>query len=147
MSLSHLRLPDLRLGTILLCVFFLYDIFWVFLSPYFFSGRSVMISVAVNIRSLPMVLIVPHVFLDSPGLLGLGDIILPGLVIAFLFRYDRQHTPLATHWSGHFRTGMIGYIAGFVVTVLALVLSDGHGQPALLYLGQHSPHHRTCITL
>lgn len=81
-----------------------------------------------------MVLIVPHVFLSSPGLLGLGDIILPGLVIAFLFRYDRQRDPLAPHWQGHFRVAALGYVAGFVVTVLALVLSDGHGQPALLYL-------------
>lgn len=147
MSLSHLRLPDLRLGAILLCVFFVYDVFWVFLSPYLFSGRSVMISVAVNIRSLPMVLIVPHVFLDSPGLLGLGDIILPGLVLAYLFRYDRQHAPLAPHWSGHFRVGLIGYVAGFVVTVLALVLSEGHGQPALLYLGTGATCHLTTHTL
>lgn len=94
---------------------------------------------AVNIRSLPMVLIVPHVFLDSPGLLGLGDIILPGLVLALLFRHDRKHSPLTPHWSGYFRTGMLGYVAGFAATVLALVLSDGHGQPALLYLGTAVP--------
>ena len=47
-SISHLRLPDLRVGAILLCVFFLYDIFWVFLSPYFFSGQSVMYAHAIH---------------------------------------------------------------------------------------------------
>lgn len=41
-SISHLRLPDLRVGAVLLSVFFFYDIFWVFISPYIFSGRSVM---------------------------------------------------------------------------------------------------------
>jgi signal peptide peptidase-like protein 2B len=36
-----LRLPSIRISAILLCLAFIYDIFWVFISPYIFK-QSVM---------------------------------------------------------------------------------------------------------
>jgi hypothetical protein len=45
-AVATLRLPNLLIATVLLCVFFLYDVFWVFLSPWLFGGKSVMVEVS-----------------------------------------------------------------------------------------------------
>merc|ERR1719295_717851 len=61
--LKVLRLPSLRICTILLSALFFYDIFFVFITPLFMSGKSVMVEVATGHSSdeqLPMVLRVPH---------------------------------------------------------------------------------------
>ena len=56
--LKVLRLPSLRICTILLSALFFYDIFFVFITPLFMSGKSVMVEVATGHSSdeqLPMV--------------------------------------------------------------------------------------------
>ena len=65
--LKVLRLPSLRICTILLSALFFYDIFFVFITPLFMSGKSVMVEVATGHSSdeqLPMVLRVPHLSND-----------------------------------------------------------------------------------
>lgn len=44
-AIATLRIPNLLIATVLLCVFFVYDVFWVFLSPLLFGGKSVMVEV------------------------------------------------------------------------------------------------------
>ena len=87
-----------------------YDVFFVFISPYVF-GSSVMVTVATgssgtihtdenycekyptdsdcDLNSLPMLLVVPTFsgYLSSESLLGLGDIVLPGLLLVWAARY------------------------------------------------------------
>ena len=62
--LKVLRLPSLKICTILLSALFFYDIFFVFITPLFMEGgKSVMVEVATGGDSgeqLPMVLRVPH---------------------------------------------------------------------------------------
>merc|ERR1711902_215602 len=62
--LKVLRLPSLKICTILLSALFFYDIFFVFITPLFMEGgKSVMVEVATGHSSdeqLPMVLRVPH---------------------------------------------------------------------------------------
>ena len=56
--LKVLRLPSLRICTILLSALFFYDIFFVFITPLVMSGKSVMVEVATGHSSdeqLPMV--------------------------------------------------------------------------------------------
>ena len=66
--LKVLRLPSLKICTILLCALFFYDIFFVFITPLFMKdGKSVMVEVATGHSSdeqLPMVLKVPHLSTD-----------------------------------------------------------------------------------
>jgi len=110
------RLPNLKVATVLLVLVFMYDIFMVFISPYIFK-ESVMIKVATggaqssatggvtsgyclryptdtehNCRSesMPILLRVPKVldWRSGTSLLGLGDIVLPGLLLVFCARYD-----------------------------------------------------------
>ena len=66
--LKVLRLPSLKICTILLSALFFYDIFFVFITPLFMEGgKSVMVEVATGHSSdeqLPMVLRVPHLSRD-----------------------------------------------------------------------------------
>mmetsp|Transcript_4748 Transcript_4748/g.7049 ORF Transcript_4748/g.7049 Transcript_4748/m.7049 type:complete len:521 (+) Transcript_4748:51-1613(+) len=145
------QLPNVKVAGILLVLAFLYDIFWVFLSPFFFE-QSVMVKVATGGNSgeaMPMLLKMPRLMDPTPGdsLLGLGDIAIPGLYISYLLRFDYE---TEGHWVfgdscstsranrpgtriGFFSVSMIGYVAGLVLCDVVLIWSK-MGQPALLYI-------------
>ncbi|KAL8138527.1 hypothetical protein V2J09_004528 [Rumex salicifolius] len=135
--LQIVRVPNLKVGTILLSCAFLYDIFWVFISKSLFH-ESVMIVVARGGTSgedgIPMLLKIPRMFDPWGGysVIGFGDIILPGLVIAFSLRYDWLANKSLR--AGYFLWAMSAYGLGLLITYVALNLMDGHGQPALLYI-------------
>ena len=62
---------------------FFYDIFWVFISPLFFKGNSVMVVVATSL-DLPVKLVFPTFSkFEACSLLGLGDLVIPGFHIMF----------------------------------------------------------------
>lgn len=131
------RLPNIKVATVLLCCAFIYDIFWVFLSPLIFKN-SVMIVVARGDNSggesIPMLLRIPRFFDPWGGynMIGFGDILFPGLLVCFTIRYDKINKKGLL--SGYFLWIMIGYGVGLLLTYLGLYVMDGHGQPALLYL-------------
>lgn len=135
--LQIVRIPNLQVGTVLLSCAFFYDIFWVFVSKWVFH-ESVMIVVARGDKSgedgIPMLLKIPRMFDPWGGfsVIGFGDIILPGLLIAFSLRYDWLGNKKIR--AGYFVWAMTAYGLGLLVTYVALNLMDGHGQPALLYI-------------
>lgn len=110
--LGLIQLNNIQVAAILLIVAFVYDIFFVFVTPLLFHGKSVMITVATSggppemdamycekyptdsgCRGgdpLPMLLTVPRLFDYEGGasMLGLGDIVLPGLLLSFAARLD-----------------------------------------------------------
>lgn len=135
--LQIVRIPNLKVGTVLLGCAFLYDIFWVFVSKSLFH-ESVMIVVARGDNSgedgIPMLLKIPRMFDPWGGysIIGFGDILLPGLVVAFSLRYDWLANK--TLRAGYFFWAMFAYGFGLLITYVALNLMDGHGQPALLYI-------------
>ncbi|XP_030454014.1 signal peptide peptidase-like 2 [Syzygium oleosum] len=135
--LQIVRIPNLKVGTVLLSCAFLYDIFWVFVSKKLFH-ESVMIVVARGDKSgedgIPMLLKIPRMFDPWGGysIIGFGDILLPGLVVAFSLRYDWLANKNLR--AGYFLWAMLAYGLGLLVTYVALNLMDGHGQPALLYI-------------
>ncbi|XP_026418595.1 signal peptide peptidase-like 2 isoform X1 [Papaver somniferum] len=126
-----------QVASVLLSCAFVYDIFWVFVSPLIFN-ESVMIAVARGDNSggeaIPMLLRIPRFFDPWGGydMIGFGDILFPGLLVAFAFRYDRSSKKGILN--GYFLWLTIGYGIGLVLTYVGLYLMDGHGQPALLYL-------------
>ncbi|XVF10584.1 hypothetical protein REPUB_Repub07fG0195000 [Reevesia pubescens] len=91
--LQIVHVPNLKVGTVLLSCAFLYDIFWVFVSKKLFH-ESVMIVVARGDKSgedgIPMLLKIPRMFDPWGGysIIGFGDILLPGLLIAFSLRFE-----------------------------------------------------------
>lgn len=135
--LQIVRVPNLKVGTVLLGCAFLYDIFWVFVSKWWFH-ESVMIVVARGDKSgedgIPMLLKIPRMFDPWGGfsIIGFGDIILPGLLVAFSLRYDWLTKKNLR--SGYFIWAMTAYGLGLLITYVALNLMDGRGQPALLYI-------------
>ncbi|KAG6434327.1 hypothetical protein SASPL_105952 [Salvia splendens] len=135
--LQIIRVPNLKVGTVLLGCAFLYDIFWVFVSKWWFH-KSVMIVVARGDGSgedgIPMLLKIPRMFDPWGGysIIGFGDIILPGLLVTFSLRYDWLSKKSLK--AGYFLWAMLAYGLGLLITYVALNLMDGHGQPALLYI-------------
>nr|ADE76315.1 unknown [Picea sitchensis] len=135
--LQIVRLPNVKVSAVLLSCAFLYDIFWVFVSPKLFH-ESVMIVVARGDKSgedgIPMLLKIPRLYDPWGGysIIGFGDILLPGLLIAFALRYD--WAAKKSLQGGYFLWSMIGYGFGLFMTYVALNLMDGNGQPALLYI-------------
>jgi len=154
--LGVIRLPNLRVATTLLSLAFVYDVFFVFLSPLFFH-ESVMVKVATGnqptadpnlcekypsaagcrTEELPMLLLLPRIQDFSGGftMLGLGDIVLPGLLLSFGCRFDctSKHCLSVKRWPEHWLLLCAGYAAGLACANFAVALTN-LGQPALLYL-------------
>merc|ERR1719290_679235 len=139
--LKVLRLPSLRICTILLSALFFYDIFFVFITPLFMSGKSVMVEVATGHSSdeqLPMVLRVPHLsttpsrvcYVNTYSLLGFGDILVPGLLLSYAHSYDLL---AGIKYKLYWIITSVAYILGLVATFISLFLMNS-AQPALLYL-------------
>lgn len=131
-----IRLPNIKVATVLLGCAFFYDIFWVFVSKSIFQ-QSVMVAVASGENSggesIPMLLRVPRFSDPFAGydMIGFGDILFPGLLVSFFYRYDQANKRSLIN--GYFIWLAIGYGVGLCFTYLALYLME-EGQPALLYL-------------
>lgn len=131
--LKTLRLTTLIPGMVLLGLLFFYDIFWVFLSPYFTSGgKSVMVAVATGL-DIPIKLVMPYITRDFPlpscSLLGLGDILIPGIFIIFMARFGFEVVNTPTY----FRGAIIAYAIALLACGTVLFVFHA-AQPALLYI-------------
>lgn len=176
---SVVRLNNIQVATYLLLAVFIYDIFFVFVTRWIF-GESVMMVVATggddgeidelscekyperkgcDFSPLPMLIAIPRIndYADGLTMLGLGDIILPGLLTSFAARLDAAKrlahtTSLRTRaaaegvrdisnvfpqekrfFSGYFYRIIIAYAVGLMLAMLGVYLMN-HGQPALMYL-------------
>ncbi|KAF7837091.1 signal peptide peptidase-like 3 [Senna tora] len=131
------QLPNIKVATVLLCCAFVYDIFWVFISPVIFH-ESVMITVARGDKAggeaIPMLLRFPRPRDPWKGydMIGFGDILFPGLLVCLTRRYDKDQKKGGP--KGYFLWLVVGYGVGLCLTYLGLYMMNGHGQPALLYL-------------
>jgi len=125
-----------KTGAIMLVGLFFYDIFWVFGSKSVF-GSNVMVTVAKEIEA-PIMLQFPR-SLDGCGnlqnsMLGLGDIVVPGVFIAFLAKWDaviQSHTLAKSNVYLNFC--MVAYVLSLVTTVGVMLIFNA-AQPALLYI-------------
>lgn len=113
-----LRIYNLKTASTLLIAAFFYDIYWVFFSSRIF-GNSVMASVATKV-DLPMKFVCP-VFKNSPvphcSMIGLGDLVLPGIFVAFCYRLDKS---LGN--SNYFAVCWTGYALGLSVCMIFLMV-------------------------
>ncbi|CAM6121236.1 unnamed protein product [Calypogeia fissa] len=121
-GIEMLSLGSFKIGAILLAGLFFYDIFWVFFTP-------VMVSVAKSFDA-PIKLIFPTGDVTRPfSMLGLGDIVIPGIFVALALRFDvSQKTG-----KRYFNSAFAGYTAGLLVTILVMNWFQA-AQPALLYI-------------
>ncbi|KAH3716201.1 signal peptide peptidase-like 2B isoform X1 [Dreissena polymorpha] len=143
--------PNIKICSIMLIMLFIYDIFFVFISPLFTKdGKSIMVKVATGgsdesggnsysgktQEMLPMVFALPKMSISDIGtcplgmsLLGFGDVIIPGLLICHNHAFDLR----VKSRRAYYITTCIGYGVGLLLTFVALALMET-GQPALLYL-------------
>jgi len=133
-GVSLISLGSYQVGCILLGGLFFYDIFWVF-------GTDVMVTVAKSFDA-PIKLLFPKALLAekySFSMLGLGDIVIPGIFIALLLRYDiyrakrfnkknRFESP-----TPYFTSTIVSYTFGLILTIFIMHTFQA-AQPALLYL-------------
>ncbi|XP_077288225.1 signal peptide peptidase-like protein isoform X2 [Arctopsyche grandis] len=171
--IAFVRLPSLKVSTLLLTGLLLYDVFWVFFSSYIFT-TNVMVKVAtrpaenpVNVvarrlqlggmgargaevvpkLSLPAKLVFPSMHHQGHfSMLGLGDIVMPGLLLCFVLRYDAYKKASLVCETGsipgprsmssrltYFHCSLLGYFLGLLTATVSSEIFKA-AQPALLYL-------------
>ena len=129
-GIEHLSLGAVSTGAILLSGLFVYDVFWVFCTP-------VMVSVAKSFDA-PIKLLFPRAAAAGAksgapppfSMLGLGDIVIPGVFVALLLRFDAAR---GAHAKPYFPAAFAAYTAGLATTIVAMHAFDA-AQPALLYI-------------
>jgi len=143
-------------GFMLLSLLFFYDIFFVF-------GTDVMLTVAKGIDA-PIKLQFPKDYSgEKPhySILGLGDIVIPGVFVSLCLRYDFLKSINLKYFEklvkaeengdgdadlmkylykvagecsqSYFRAVNVGYLLAMICTIVVMLVFE-HGQPALLYL-------------
>lgn len=165
--IAFVRLPSLKVSTLLLTGLLIYDVFWVFFSSYIFSS-NVMVRVATKTADNPMGIVAKRLHLNGvkeppklslPGklifpsmqnnghfsMLGLGDIVMPGLLLCFVLRYDAYKraqlnsveagVPPPNHFNKitYFHCSLVGYFFGLLTATVSSEVFKA-AQPALLYL-------------
>uniref|UniRef100_A0A383WFE3 Signal peptide peptidase n=1 Tax=Tetradesmus obliquus TaxID=3088 RepID=A0A383WFE3_TETOB len=135
LGIESVSLGSFKTAAILLSGLFVYDIFWVFCTP-------VMVSVAKNFEA-PIKLLFPRESLRAMraaaaagatakpnfAMLGLGDIVIPGLFVALMLRYDAE----TNFKSNYFQSVFWGYVGGLGTTIFVMNYFKA-AQPALLYI-------------
>ncbi len=156
-GIENLMLGEYKVGLILLSLLFFYDIFWVFYTP-------VMVSVAKNIEG-PVKLMFPklqaaidlikkekgedHEYAGKAydpreyNMIGLGDIVIPGVYVALMLRFDIYLYKRAKNDFSKFGFSLknmkyfiiifVFYNLGIIITLSSMYFFN-HAQPALLYL-------------
>ncbi|XP_056622645.1 signal peptide peptidase-like 2A [Triplophysa dalaica] len=158
--LKTISLSNFKICVILLSLLLVYDVFFVFITPFLTTnGESIMVQVALGpggsgersggktveipadpsstYEKLPVVMRIPQLFAVAQNLcmtqfsiLGYGDIIIPGLLVAYCHRFDVW---MSNSRRIYFISCALAYCVGLVVTFAVMLLSK-MGQPALLYL-------------
>jgi minor histocompatibility antigen H13 len=115
------------------CGLFAYDVFWVFCTPVMESVVNGFIK-----HNLPTMLIFPTMDWNIQaetkfgGALGLGDVILPGIFVGLMLRFD-QSLGSGSRPYFYFWLTMGGYTGGLIAAGTVAILFES-GQPALMYI-------------
>ncbi|KAI8912931.1 peptidase A22B, signal peptide peptidase, partial [Powellomyces hirtus] len=147
-AIQLLKLDSFKTGIALLAFLFFYDIFWVF-------GTDVMVTVAKSFDA-PIKVLWPRNFWDMIAegrfwntegmefsLLGLGDIVIPGIFVALCLKFDhdqylaspagKKNKQSRSFPKPYFTSAFIAYVLGLITTVVVMHNFKA-AQPALLYL-------------
>ncbi|KAF3832396.1 hypothetical protein F7725_026061 [Dissostichus mawsoni] len=150
--MKTISLSNFKICVILLSLLLLYDVFFVFITPFFTkNGVSIMVQVALGpdasgektqgnmvevpaepqapSEKLPVVMRVPRFSAWAQNLCMMQFSIL-GLLVAYCSRFDVW---INSRRKVYFVSCCIAYFLGMILTFAVMLLS-GMGQPALLYL-------------
>jgi len=139
-GLELISVGSFRNACVLLGGLFVYDVAFVF-------GTEVMVTVAKGVDG-PVKLLFVREASGKFSMLGLGDVVVPGLAVAMLLRFDaslkkakaKDATKLDDHatWlpafpAPYFVASLVAYVLGLASTLVVMNVFDA-AQPALLYL-------------
>ena len=143
-TLSFIILKSFLLCFVVLFAFFIYDTFWVFYSEKIFT-ENVMVVAATSIQ-IPIKIEFPILFSSNPikncMLLGLGDILLPGMIIKYCRRFDLLKKKMEKKKLGQrkkktkmnfYSFNLFLYFISVVLAMIMMFVFD-HGQPVLFYI-------------
>jgi len=128
-SLGAISLGSFQTALVLLAGLFCYDIFWVF-------GTDVMMTVATKVEApVKFLYTAPPTVSGEPrsypfSVLGLGDVVVPGLFVRFMSKIDSALQPQKFSYFG---AATFAYAAGLSLCFGVNEMTHA-GQPALLYL-------------
>lgn len=153
--IRSVQMPNMKIILLVMLLLFVYDIFFVFITPYFTSdGVSVMEKVATGpghgsskfdapaeyspSETIPLSIKIPY-FQDCQmkvctplySLIGFGDIVIPGILVSYAAYFDTIINPVGHRFYFYFTS--LSYAIGLLLTYIALMLMQ-IAQPALLYL-------------
>lgn len=136
LGIKKVGISTIGVGAIMLVGLFFYDIFWVFGSAPVF-GSNVMVTVAKGVDA-PIKLMFPRSQNGCGALefsmLGLGDIVVPGIYVAFLAKWDAVVQGSGKANSGvYLNVTMVAYTLSLITTVGVMLVFNA-AQPALLYI-------------
>ena len=143
-TLSFIILKSFMLCFVCLFAFFIYDTFWVFYSEKIFT-ENVMVVAATSIQ-IPIKIEFPILFSNNPikncMLLGLGDILLPGMIIKYSRRFDLLKKRMEKKKVGvrkkrskisfYYFNLLLYFIS--VAAAMIMMFVFNHGQPVLFYI-------------
>lgn len=122
-GIMYMKVSNYRVLSVLLWLLFAYDIFMVFKS-------DLMVTVAKNLDA-PIKLVLPSK--NKPSMIGLGDIVLPGILVAWALKFDIDKA--IAKWNEgnkkdsftkpeltYFWTALVAYMLGIVSTFISMVL-------------------------
>ncbi|KAF4673063.1 Minor histocompatibility antigen H13 [Perkinsus chesapeaki] len=138
-AIRLVSLHKFSVAFILLAGLFVYDIFWVF-------GTEVMVFVAKSFDA-PAKIIFPISFDPwKQGILGLGDIVVPGIFVGLCIRFDYHQDQVKNNRQPerdvdihrafpkpYYHNVLIAYTLGLITTGIVMQVFNA-AQPALLYL-------------
>ena len=150
-ALSLLKIDSFKTGCVLLSGLFVYDVWWVFgtevvsILLFLFDGSCP--KVLLQMVKVATTLDVPIKLLWAKSLtfstereftmLGLGDVVIPGMFVALALRYDYHRaskgSPVVTFSKPYFTAALTAYLLGLGTTMSVMHLFK-KAQPALLYL-------------
>ncbi|CDJ43582.1 signal peptide peptidase domain-containing protein, putative [Eimeria tenella] len=139
-AIAIVSVGSFGVASILLCGLFVYDVFWVF-------GTEVMVSVAKAFEGPAKLMFPVQLSPLQYSILGLGDVVIPGVLIAMCLRFDlflyQKQQNAATKALAvdihqrfpkfYFCVVLAFYELGLLTTGLVMLYAQ-HPQPALLYL-------------
>lgn len=127
LGVELLHINTVTNGYILFIGFFIYEVVWVF-------ATDVMVTVAKEVGA-PIKLVFPLDFLEKGfagghfATLGIGDIVIPGFLIALLLRFDFS---LNRKGCRCFLSSLVAYVLA-MTGAISMVIYFSHLQPALFY--------------
>ena len=132
--LSLILMKSFRTCFVFLFSVFVYDTFWVFYSNKVFTG-NVMEAAATRLI-LPIKIEMIVLFSQNPMknclLLGLGDIVIPGMVVKYCHRLDKYSIKNKGK-GGYFKLSLILYLISVCLAEIMMFVFS-HGQPVLFYI-------------